>query len=88
MSLLLQQLLVVVLVIASALFAAWRLISVSARLRALAFLGAMPGMRSAGWLARLRARTLALQASACGGCAGGATRGAAARNQTPGALRR
>jgi hypothetical protein len=88
MSVLLQQLLVGVLVAGSALLAAWRLMSVSARLRTLTVLTATPGLRTAGWIARLRARTLALQTSACGGCAGGATRDATARSQTPGALRR
>jgi hypothetical protein len=88
MSVLLQQLLVGVLVIGSTLFAAWRLMSLSARLRTLARLAATPGMRGAAWIVRLRERTLAQQAGACGGCAAGATRDAAARNQTPGALHR
>jgi hypothetical protein len=93
MSLLLQQLLVGVLVIACALFSAWRLLSLRLRLRVLAALGTWPGVRRAAWLARLRERTLAQQLNACGGCAGapsqpGARRDAAAPNRTPGALRR
>ena len=92
MSLGLQQLLVGVLVIACTLFSAWRLMTVRLRLRTLALLGALPGAGRAAWLGRLRARTLAQQVSACGGCsqASGpaATPGAASRNQTPGELRR
>ena len=87
MSLLLQQLLVGGLVIACALFAAWRLSSVRLRLRALDRLGAWPGLRRAAWLARLRERTRARELQACGGCAG-ATQGGSAPNRTPGALRR
>jgi hypothetical protein len=92
MSPLLQQVLVGVLVIACALFSAWRLSSVRLRLRALETLGAWPGLRSASWLARLRERTLARQLQACGGCAGPpahpATRGAAGPSRTPGGPRR
>jgi len=69
MSLLLQQLLVTVLVVASALFSAWRLASVSLRLRALTVLERLPVLRALPGLARLRERTLARQLSACGGCA-------------------
>ncbi len=71
MSLLLQQLAAGVLVIACALFSAWRLSSVRVRLRALEALGTLPGVRSASWLATLRRRTLAGLGSACGGCAQG-----------------
>ncbi len=88
MSALLQQLLVGVLVVACALFSAWRLMSVRLRLRTLGALGAMPGAGGARWLARLRARTLAQQLHACGGCAPAPTPDAAAPNRTPGALRR
>jgi hypothetical protein len=70
MSLLLQQLLVGALVIACALFSAWRLSSVHLRLRALAALGAWPGLHRVTWLGRLRERTLAQQLRACGGCSG------------------
>jgi hypothetical protein len=94
MNLLLQQLLAGVLVIACALFSAWRLSSVRLRLRALETLAAVPLLRRASWLARLQERTLAQQLRACGGC-GGATRAAShptqgedAPNRTPGALRR
>jgi len=68
MSLLLQQLLVAVLVAACALFSAWRLLSVRLRLRALDALEQLPLLRALPWLARLRARTLARQLCACGGC--------------------
>jgi hypothetical protein len=86
MSSLLQQMLVGVLVAGCALYSAWRLASVRLRLRTLDALRMLPAVGQAGWLARLRARTLAQQLSACGGCA--PTPGAASRNQTPGALRR
>jgi hypothetical protein len=97
MSLLLQQLLVAVLVIACALFSAWRLSSLRLRLRVLEIVSAAPGLRGASWLARLRELTLARQLRACGGCGGAATptgtrteptRAAEAPNRTPGALRR
>jgi hypothetical protein len=90
MSLLLQQSLVGVLVLACALFSAWRLSSVRLRLRALDALAAWPGLRGASWLLRLRERTRARALQACGGCGGApaATRGAAGPNRTPGALRR
>jgi hypothetical protein len=92
MSVGLQQLLVGVLVLACALFSAWRLMTVRLRLRALALLGTLPALGRAAWLVRLRGRTLAQQLSACGGCSQAAGRpatpGAASRNQTPGELRR
>jgi hypothetical protein len=95
MSMLLQQLLVGVLVLACGVFSLWRLSSVRVRLRALELLGAWPGVRRASWLARLRERTLAQQLNACGGCAAppghpaqSARPDAAAPNRTPGALRR
>jgi hypothetical protein len=98
MSLLLQQVLVGIVVIASAVFAAWRLASVATRLRMLTMLEAVPGVRALPWLTRLRARTLAAQLSACGGCSQAqrhslpekpsARPGAPSPNQTPGALRR
>ena len=71
MSLLLQQLLVGTLVIACALFAAWRLSSVRLRLRALDALGAWPVVGGASWLATLRGHTLEGLGGACGGCAQG-----------------
>ena len=77
MSLLLQQLAVGLLVIACALFSAWRLSSARVRLRALEALGTLPGVRGASWLATLRRRTLAGLGSACGGCAPGTAPGAA-----------
>jgi hypothetical protein len=87
-SLLLQQLLVGVAVLAGALFAFWRLAPHRTRLRILARLAAVPGLRGSRLVTRLRQRTLAQQAGACGACAQGATPAAAARNRTPGALRR
>jgi hypothetical protein len=98
MSLMLQQILVGALVAASAVFSAWRLASVTTRLRLLQRLDAVPGLRALPWLARLHARTLARQLSACGGCsqaprhapgdATGLKQGAVSPNQTPGVLRR
>lgn len=73
MSLLLQQLLVGTLVIACALFAAWRLSTARLRLRALDALSAWPVVGGASWLATLRRRTLAGLGGACGGCARGTT---------------
>lgn len=89
MSLLLQQLLVGVLVVACALYSVWRLATVSVRLRMLAKLEALPGGHR--WLAPLKARMLAQLTSACGGCSQAgkdATPDAASRNRTTGALRR
>jgi hypothetical protein len=74
MSILLQQFLAGVLVLACALFAAWRLSTVRLRLRALEMLGALPGLHSASWLATLRRRTLEGLGGACGGCAQGTAR--------------
>lgn len=88
MNMLLQQLLAGALVIACALFSAWRLSSIALRLRALALLSAWPGLRGRSWLARLRERTLARQQQACGACGAKPTPGGKARNRTPDALRR
>ena len=74
MSVLLQQLLVGTLVAGCVLFSAWRLMTVRLRLRTLALLGALPGLKRAAWLTRLRERTLARQLSPCGGCAPAAGR--------------
>jgi hypothetical protein len=68
MSMLLQQFVVGVLVIACALFAAWRLSSVRVRLRALEALATWPVVGRTFWLVWLRERTLAQQLRACGGC--------------------
>jgi len=84
MSALWQEVLVAVLVAASALFSAWRLASVRARLAALEALGSLPLVRNAAWLAMLRQRTLAGLGAGCGGCAPGggpaAARGASQQN--------
>ena len=89
MSLLLQQLLVGVLVLACALFSAWRLATVGVRLKLLNAVARLPGVGArVGWLERLRQQTLVRQLSACGGCAKAPTPAAASPNQTPGAPRR
>jgi hypothetical protein len=94
MSALLQEILAGVLVAGCALYSTWRLATVRVRLRALEVLSALPALRAAGWLLRLRARVEAQQLRACGGCAAPPvqaarpTPGAVSRNRTPGALRR
>ncbi len=90
MSLLLQECLVGLLVLGCALFSAWRLSSLRLRLLTLDRLSRWQPLRRAAWLARSRARLLARQSQACGGCAGAgpATPGVDASNRTPGALRR
>ncbi|MGC1727955.1 MAG: hypothetical protein WA747_01095 [Steroidobacteraceae bacterium] len=96
MSLLLQGVLVGLIVGCCLVFAAWRLASVTLRLRVLEALGALPGALTTPWLARLRARTLERAAGACAGCASGGglktegnlRRDAGSPNRTPGALRR
>jgi hypothetical protein len=95
-SFLIQGVLVGLIVACCAMFAAWRLASVTLRLRLLAALGALPGALTTPWLARLRARTLERAAGACAGCASGGglkadadlRRGAGSPNRIPGALRR
>jgi hypothetical protein len=92
-NLVLQQVLVGLLVAAGVVFSAWRLLSARWRLRLLDALYALPGVRGAAWLARLRQHLLAQSTLACGGCssadaAHGPKPGAASRNQTTGALRR
>jgi hypothetical protein len=88
MSLLLQQLLVGAVVLVSALFSLWRLSSVAVRLRLLTACARLPLLGRVPLIARLRARTLARQLDACGGCAKPPTPDAASRNRTAGALRR
>jgi hypothetical protein len=87
-SLLLQQLAVGVVVSACALFSAWRLSSLTLRLKWLTLLERAPLLARSAWLLRLRQRTLARQLDACGGCAKAPTPDAASPNRTPGALRR
>jgi hypothetical protein len=84
---LLQYLVAGVLVAGCAWFSAWRLASVALRLRMIDGLKVLPLIGSAGWLERLKARTLARSAAACGGCSSSKP-SAVSRNQTPGALRR
>jgi len=102
MSVVLQDIVVGLLVAGCALFSAWRLATVRARLRLLGVLAGVAPLRRAAWLARLHERTLARSTAACGGCSqpgaterreGGdrtraATPGGASPNRTPGALRR
>ena len=83
MSVLLQQLVVGVLVVACALFAAWRLSTARVRLRTLELLGRLPGVQGAAWLATLRRRMLAGLGSACGGCAQGTTPAAGSKASQP-----
>ena len=66
---LVQQFVVSVLVMACALFAAWRLSTARLRLRALDALGTWPLVRRTSWLAVLRRRTAEGLGGACGGCA-------------------
>ena len=71
MSVPLQQFVVGVLVIACAVFAAWRLSTARLRLRALDALGTWPLVRGTSWLVALRRRTVEGLGGACGGCAQG-----------------
>jgi len=83
MSVVLQQFVVGALVIACALFAAWRLSTARLRLRALDALGTWPLVRASSWLATLRRRTLAGLGGACGGCAPGKAPGAESKALHP-----
>ena len=85
MSMLVQGLLVALVVLACAVFSTWRLLSARLRLKVLDALARLPGFGASGWLAALRARTLA-RSPGCGSCA--PATGAASPKQTPGALRR
>jgi len=69
---------------ACALYSIWRLLSGSARLRALELLAGVPLLGRAAWIGALRARVLA-GVGGCGGCAGAS---APAPKRTSGALRR
>jgi hypothetical protein len=103
MSSLLQEILVGLLVAGCALFSAWRLATVRARLRMLEALQRLRPFGAAAWVERLRQRTLKRSTAACGGCSqagaaepgdrsasrsAAAKPGAASPNRTPGALRR
>ncbi len=92
MSLMVQDVLLAVVGVASALFSAWRLLSLRLRLRCLDALSALPGAGRARFLVSLRERTLAQLGSGCAGCGpaghGAAKPGAVSPNRTPGALRR
>jgi hypothetical protein len=68
MSVVLQDIVVGVLVAGCALFSAWRLATVRARLRLLEALTGIPQLRRTAWLARLHGRTRARSTAACGGC--------------------
>jgi hypothetical protein len=84
MSLLAQELVVTLAVLACAIYSTWRLLSGAARLRTLELLAALPGARASRWHAALMRRTL----SKLSGCAGCAANAPPSRNQTPGAPRR
>lgn len=76
MSLLLQQLIVFPLIIAAALFAAWRLLGAASRVRLMAWLlrGVSPRSSIGGWLhERLEQRRAALQAGGCSNCSANAS---------------
>ena len=67
----LQNIFVVAIVVASALYSAWRLTSARFHLRVIDVLGHSLGDRSArpdGWVARLRNRELSKLAGSCGAC--------------------
>lgn len=80
----LQGIVVGALVGGCALFSAWRLATVRARLRVLEALAALPPLSSTAWFARLRERTLARSTSGCGGCsqASSHAKGAQAQDDT------
>jgi hypothetical protein len=86
MSLVLQGVLVALIVSACVTYSTWRLLSVSARVRALDLLGSLPGISGTQWYQGVRARTTARLAGGCGSC-GGSTP-ATSRKRTPGALHR
>jgi hypothetical protein len=91
-SLALQVVLVALIVVSCAVFAAWRLASIGLRLRVLEALSAAPAALTTPWLARLKRRTLERAAGSCAGCASGGAGdlrpGAGSPNRTPGALHR
>ena len=89
MSAALQVAVVAVLVAGCTVYSAWRLLSLTLRLRLLDSLEPLPRLLTRPWLGALRARTLARLQSGCAGCGGAVTPDAAARrNRTTGALRR
>jgi hypothetical protein len=65
----LETVLVALIVSGCALFSAWRLMSVRARLKLLEWLMAIPGIGAAPLLSRLRNKALTGLAGGCGGCA-------------------
>lgn len=87
MSLVAQEILVGALVAVSAIFSAWRLLSLRSRLRCLDALAALPGAGAVRVLASLRERTLAQLGSGCAGCSA-STPGSISPNRTSGGLRR
>ena len=90
MNLVAQEILVGVVVAVSAIFSAWRLLSLRQRLRCLDVLAALPGAGAVRVLASARERTLAQLGSGCAGCSGhpASTPGSVSPNRTPGVLRR
>jgi hypothetical protein len=75
----LQQLVVILIVVAAALSAAWRLAGVASRLKLLERLARSAGNGRVGaWLTRRAQRQReALLRAGCGGCAGGSAGGSA-----------
>ncbi|MGH8209581.1 MAG: hypothetical protein ACREU6_08290 [Steroidobacteraceae bacterium] len=63
-----EEILVGLIVVGSALFSAWRLMSPRLRLRTLDFAAPMIGRLSPGMVARLRTRTIGQLAAGCSAC--------------------
>jgi hypothetical protein len=66
----LQSILVALMVIACAIYSAWRLTSARFHLRVIEVLGAFGGgaVRPDGWIGRLRSRELSKLGASCGAC--------------------
>jgi hypothetical protein len=79
MSLVLQDLLVAVVVVAAAAYSAWRLMPLSLRLKLLDLATPLARGIASAPLARLRSRTLAQLTGGCSACAGAAQPRAAAK---------
>jgi hypothetical protein len=73
MTYLLEDLVVGILVVASALFSTWRLLSVRLRMRVLDLLEPTLGQILGAPLRQMRSKTLALLAGGCSACAAGRT---------------
>jgi hypothetical protein len=77
MNVVLENMLVALIVVASALFSAWRLMSAGQRLKTLEFLGSLAGARIDARLAPVRARILGKLSQGCAGCSSASTQAAA-----------